>query len=163
MCASLDLPLQIGSLNKICQDALSILQEDFTSFEEMQVDSLEAVAKARCSLGMAAHYLYMSCVNDDEKWLQRETRAAMEFFLNTVKALCSLGPTGSKSPALFLLKQLVKRYGGYAIVTVSQKPELSWIVPAEFQRNEVGLSIGACNTAYLSIICIINVLVIVPV
>ncbi|XP_022806306.1 E3 ubiquitin-protein ligase RNF213-like [Stylophora pistillata] len=136
MFANFDLPVQIGSINKICQDALRILQEDFTSFDEMQVDSLEAVAKARCSLGMAAHYLYARCVNDDEKWLQRETRGAMEFFFNTVETLCSLGPLGSKSPALFLLKQLVKRYGGHAIVTVSQKPELSWIIPAEFQRNE---------------------------
>ena len=76
----------------------------------MQVDSLEAVAKARCILGMAAHYLYMSCVNDDEKWLQRETQVAMELFFDIVKALCSLGPTDSKSPALFLFKQLVQRY-----------------------------------------------------
>ena len=82
-----------------------------TSFDEMQVDSLEAVAKARCILGMAAQYLYMSCVNDDEKWPQRETQVAMELFFDTVKALCSLGPTDSKSPALFLFKQLFQRYG----------------------------------------------------
>ena len=82
--ANLNLPQQIGSLNKIFQDALSILQEDSTSFDEMQVDSLEARAKACCILGMAAQYLYMSCVNDDEKWLQRKTQATMELFFDTV-------------------------------------------------------------------------------
>lgn len=133
--ANLDLHIQIGTVNKVCQDALKILQEDLTSFDEIQVESLEGIAKARHTLGMAAQFLYMSCVSDDETWRQSETRGAMDFFFNTVKALCTLGR--SRSPALFLLKQLVKRYGGHSIVTVSQNQELSWIVPAEFQRTEV--------------------------
>ena len=133
--ANLDLYIQIGTVNKLCQDALKTLQEDLTSFDEIQVDSLEAIAKARYTLGMAAQFLFMSCVSDDAKWRQPETRGAMDCFFKTVEALCTSGR--SRSPALFLLKQLVKRYGGHSIVTVSQNQELSWIVPAEFQRKEV--------------------------
>ena len=98
------------------------------------MDSLEAVAKARYALGMTAEYLYMSCVSDDEKWVKPETRNALDLLFTTVKALCT--SVHSRSPALYLLKQLVKRYGGHSIATVSQNKELSWIVPPEFQRRE---------------------------
>lgn len=98
------------------------------------MDSLEAIAKARYSLAMTAEYLYMSCVSDDEKWSKRETRVALDLLFTNVRALCTSGH--SRSPALYLLKQLVKRYGGHSIATISQNEELSWIVPAEFQRRE---------------------------
>lgn len=98
------------------------------------MDSLEAVAKARYILGMTAEYLYMSCVSDDEKWVKPETRNALDLLFTHVQALCTSGY--SRSPALYLLKQLVKRYGGHSFATVSQNEKLSWIVPAEFQRRE---------------------------
>ena len=132
--ANLDLTVNIGVLTKLCQDALKILNEDFISSDELQVDSLEAIAKARYVLGMTAEYLYMSCVSDDEKWSKRETRVALDLLFTNVRALFTSGH--SKSPALYLLKQLVKRYGGHSIATISQNEELSWIVPTEFQRRE---------------------------
>ena len=98
------------------------------------MESLEAVAKARYILGVTAEYLYTSCVSDDEKWSKPDTRNALDLLFNNVRALCTAGH--SRSPALYLLKQLVKRYGGHSIVTISQNEELSWIVPAEFQRRE---------------------------
>ena len=108
------------------------------------MDSLEAVAKARYILGMTAEYLYMSCVSDDEKWVKPETRNALELLFTKVKALCTF--SHSRSPALFLLKQLVKRYGGHSIATISQNEELSWIVPAEFQQREASyLFQSVCN------------------
>ncbi|XP_078382607.1 E3 ubiquitin-protein ligase rnf213-alpha-like isoform X3 [Oculina patagonica] len=132
--ANLDLAVNIGLITKLCQDALKILNEAFSSSDELQVDSLEAVAKARYTLGMAAEFLYLSCVSDDEKWRKPETRGALDSLFMKVKALCTSGH--SRSPALYLLKQLVKRYGGHSIATISQREELSWIVPAEFQRKE---------------------------
>ena len=96
--------------------------------------SLEAVAKARYILGVTAEYLYMSCVSDDEKWTKPETRYALDLLFNNVRTLCTAGH--SRSPALYLLKQLVKRYGGHSIATISQNEELSWIVPTEFQRRQ---------------------------
>lgn len=98
------------------------------------MDSLEAVAKARYILGVTAEYLYISCVSDDEKWKKPETRIALDLLFTNVRTLCMSGR--SRSPALYLLKQLVKRYGGHSIATISQNEELSWIVPAEFQRRE---------------------------
>ncbi len=133
--ANLELQISIGIITKFCQDALTILNEDFPSSDELQVGSLEAIAKARYTLGVAAEFLYLSCVSDDVKWRKPETRGALEFLFMKVKALCTSGH--SRSPALYLLKQLVKRYGGHSIATISQGEELSWIVPAEFQRKEV--------------------------
>ncbi|XP_022797655.1 E3 ubiquitin-protein ligase rnf213-alpha-like isoform X3 [Stylophora pistillata] len=132
---SLDLHLQIGTVNRFCQDALEILQKDLTtSDDEIEVKSLEAIAKARSSLSWAAQFIYLSCVSGDEKWHRDDTLGAMEFLLKTVQALCT--SVHFSSPALFLLKQLVKRYGGHAISTVSQNPELAWIVPVELSRRE---------------------------
>lgn len=133
--ANLELHISIDTVNRFCQDALPIFEEDFTSSDELQVVSLEAIAKARCTLGMTAEFLCKSCVSDDENWGKEETRKALGDLFATVQALCTSGR--SRSPAVFLLKQLVKRYGGNSIVTVSQNEELSWIVPAEFQRREV--------------------------
>ena len=130
-------------MTKLCQDAFEILKKDFTSFDELQVDSLDAVAKARYILGVTAEYLYMSCVSDDEQWRKPETRNALDVLFNNVRALCTAGH--SRSPALYLLKQLVKRYGGHSIATIAQNEELSWIVPAEFQRREASyLFQGVC-------------------
>ena len=98
------------------------------------MDWLEAVAKTRYLLGVTAEYLYMSCVSDDEQWRKPGTRDSLDLLFANVRALCTVGH--SRSPALYLLKQLVKRYGGHSIATISQNEEHSWIVPAEFQRRE---------------------------
>lgn len=121
----------------MCQDARAILEKDFTSShsDELQVASLEAIAKARYTLEMAAEFLYMRVVSVDERWSNHETRGALDYLLSTVKAFCTSG--GSRRPGLFLLKQLVKRYGVHSIALTSQYKGLSWIVPAEFQQRVV--------------------------
>lgn len=114
------------------------------------MNSLEAVAKARYILGVTAEYLYMSCVSDDEKWFKPETRNALGLLFTNVKALCTAGH--SRSPALYLLKQLVKRYGGHSIATISQNEEFSWIVPAEFQRREASYLFQiVCNITIINL------------
>lgn len=136
MNSDLELHVSIGIVNKICQDALQVLEKDFTNYDEIQVLSLEAVAKARLGLDMASKFMYMSVVSDDERWSTHETRGALDFLFKTVKALC-ITRRPYRSPALFLLKQLVKRYGVHSIATISQNEDMSWIVPAEFQRELV--------------------------
>ena len=132
--ANLDLAVNIGLITNLCQDALKILSKDFTSFGELQVDSLEAVAKARYILGVTAEYLYMSYDSDDEQWSKPKTREALDSLYDKVRELCTVGH--SKSPALYLLKQLVKRYGEHSIATITQNEKLSSIVPDEFQQRE---------------------------
>lgn len=94
--------------------------------------SLEAIAKARCALTKIGEFMYMSVVSDDERWSNQKTRAVLNPLFNHVQELCA--SVRSSSPTIFLLKQLVKRYGVNSIATVSQKEELSWIVPAEFRQ-----------------------------
>ena len=133
--SDLDLSLTIGIFNKLCQDALLILEKDFASSDELPVASLEAIAKARYALDKTSEFMYMSVVSSDEMWTNPETRGALNSLFTTVQALCTSGR--SRYPALFLLKQLVKRYGVHSIATISQNEELSWIVPAEFQQRMV--------------------------
>ena len=140
-CSDLDLSVTIGIFNKLCQDALLILEKDFASSDELPVAALEAIAKARYALDKTSEFIYKSVVSSDEMWTDDKTRGALNSLFNTVQALCSSGR--SRSPALFLLKQLVKRYGVHSIATISQNEELSWIVPAEFQQRMVS-SFVAC-------------------
>lgn len=130
--SNLDLHVRIGIVNKLCQDALEILEEDFSSSDELQVPALDAVAKARYALDRTAEFMYRGVVGGDEKWRNVETRGALSSLFNTVQALCA--SDHSRSPALFLLKQLVKHYGVHSIAEVSQNKELSWIVPAGFRQ-----------------------------
>ena len=89
MSASFDLHVHINTVNMFCQRALEILQKDHTSVNEIQVKSLEAIAEARSTLGMAARFMYMSCGSDYEKWRRGDTRGAMENLFKTVQALCA--------------------------------------------------------------------------
>lgn len=131
----MELKVTIRIVNNLCQDALKILARDLPSSDELQVSSFEAIAKTRYALSRTAEFMYMSVVNDDEKWSNYETSEALNSLFNTVQELCTSVP--SRSPALFLLKQLVKRYGVNSIATVSQNEDLFWIVPAEFRQKGV--------------------------
>ena len=130
--------MNIGIINKLCQGALPLVVKECTDSDELQVKSLEAVAKARYCLERAAEFMYLSVVDGDgERWNNRGTQKALDELCETVHEMCSSGP--SRSPALFLLKQLVKRYGVHSIATIVQNERLSWVVPAEFQRPLVRL------------------------
>ena len=89
MSASFDPHVHINTVDMFCQRALEILQKDHTSDNEIQVKSLEAIAEARSTLGMAARFMYMSCGSDYEKWRRGDTRGAMENLFKTVQALCA--------------------------------------------------------------------------
>lgn len=128
--------MSIGVVERLCQQALRVLEEEFTSSDELQVTSLEAIASARYSLDMAAEFMYKSVVSSgEESWNNPQTRGALDSLFSTVNALCASDP--SSSSTLYLLKQLVKRYGVHSIALISQNEELSWIVPDEFQRRLV--------------------------
>ena len=144
----IEVQVTIGIVNELCQSALELLTRDVSSCDELNVTSLEAIAKARCALTKIAEFMYMSVVSDDERCSNQKTRAVLNPLFNHVQALCA--SVRSSSPTIFLLKQLVKRYGVNSIATVSQKEELSWIVPAEFRQIGVrdfqqSFSILLCN------------------
>ena len=128
----IEVQVTIGIVNDLCQSALELLTRDVSSCDELNVTSLEAIAKARCALTKIAEFMYLSVVSDDERWSNQQTRAVLNTLFNHVQELCA--SVRSSSPTIFLLKQLVKRYGVNSIATVSQKEELSWIVPAEFRQ-----------------------------
>ncbi|CAH3163087.1 unnamed protein product, partial [Porites evermanni] len=130
--SDLELKVTIRIVDNLCQDALKILARDLPSSDELQVSPFEAVAKTRYALSKTAEFMYMRIVSDDEKWSNYETSEALNSLFNTVQELCTSVP--SRSLALFLLKQLVKRYGVNSIATVSQNEDLFWIVPAEFRQ-----------------------------
>ena len=127
----LDLSVRIGIVTKLCKDALEYLKEDDSNSDEFQVASLDAVAKLRYALSVAAEFLYMRCISDEEPWISDATRSWLSPLFDTIKAVSTY--SGSRGPAMFLLKQLVKRYGCHSIGTVKQYEHFSWIIPADFQ------------------------------
>ena len=101
---------------------------------EMNANSLESVAKGRYVLTLVAYYLYKfffegdSCYSGDLD-AQRE----LMLLLHSAKRLCIEG--FSNTPQLFLVRQLVRRYGFDCVRTLVGYRELEWIVPPEARQQ----------------------------
>ena len=137
------MPVKIDLAASMCTDALKVLSEESESAHtyEICVNELDALANARYALSAASEFLYKSCVVEEKPWTDVEIRAPLGRFLDAVQALCTKTPTNA--PAVFLLKQLVRRYGVDAL-NIGNQEHLRWIIPPESRRIQVTLQ---SNTA----------------
>lgn len=101
---------------------------------EMNSSSLESVAKGRYVLTVLASYLYKYYVEGDPTYsgdldVERELLSLIE----SAKQLCTLG--SSRTLLLYLVKQIIRRYGFADVRTLGGYPELEWIVPPEARQQ----------------------------
>lgn len=101
---------------------------------EMNSSSLESVAKGRYVLTVLASYLYKCYIERDPTYsgdldVQRELLSLIE----SAKQLCTLG--SSRTLLLYLVKQIIRRYGFAYVRTLGGYPELEWIVPPEARQQ----------------------------
>lgn len=124
---------------KICDEVLTTLKDVAVADDrsvEMNANFLEGVAKGRYVLTLVADYLYKLFIEGDSNYsgdldAQRELNSLLE----SAKRLCI--ESVSTTPQLFLVKQLVRRYGFDCVRTLAGYQELEWIVPPE-ARQQVG-------------------------
>ena len=121
---------------QLCDECAPLLiSSSLHPTRELDVIVLEGVAKARYILAMTAEFMYKSAVENTEHWNTQQIKKELETLFEAVRKMCykSLSPV----PRLYLLKQLVRRFGAEAIHLLCGRKELEWIVPPESRDKQV--------------------------
>ena len=108
---------------------------------ELDVVVLEGVAKARYVLALVADFMYKTAVEDrdTDSWNELQIRNELEILFEGVRRMCCEG--SSAVPRLYLLKQLVRRYGAESIHVLCGIKAFEWIVPPESRDKQVNCCI----------------------
>lgn len=128
------LTVQLKHAKKVCDEAFKALTANDEDSFEINANSLEGVAKGRYVLSLVADSLYKWFIEGDRSYtkdLDVQTEAG--WLLGSARNLCMEG--SSTTPQLYLLKQLVRRYGFDCVRTMGGYKELEWIVPPEARQQ----------------------------
>ena len=128
------LTVRLKHVKKICDEAFKALTPNEEDFFEINANALEGVAKGRYVLSLVADTLYKWFIEGHSSYtkdLDVEREAGC--LLDSARKLCMEGP--STTPQLYLLKQLVRRYGFDCVRTMGGYKELEWILPPEARQQ----------------------------
>ena len=128
------LTVRLKYVKKNCDEAFKALTPSEEDSFEMNANALEGVAKGRYVLSLVADTLYKWFIEGDSSYtkdLDVEREAGC--LLDSAKQLCMEGP--STKPQLYLLKQLVRRFGFDCVRTMGGYEELEWILPPEARQQ----------------------------
>ncbi len=129
--------MMIKLAQHLCDECTPLLSSNVLQqrTRELDVIVLEGVAKARYALALAAEFMYKSAVEDTSPWNDLQIRNELRTLFEGVKRMCdkSLSPV----PRLYLLKQLVRRFGVESIHVLCGLRVFEWIVPPENRDKQV--------------------------
>ena len=97
----------------------------------MSAQSLDGVAKGRYVLSLVVEYLYKLFIEGDSSY--KDAKIELKSLFNSARKLCM--EVSSSTPQLYLLKQLVRRYGLDCVRTLGEFEELAWILPTEARQQ----------------------------
>lgn len=133
--------MMIKLTQQLCDECTPLLSSNSLQqrTRELDVIVLEGVAKARYALALAAEFMYKSAVEDTGPWNELQIQNELRTLFEGVKRMCykSLSPV----PRLYLLKQLVRRFGVESIHVLCGLKEFEWIVPPENRDKQVNCCI----------------------
>ena len=118
---------------KICEEAFKTLSLNSEKSFEMSVDTLEAVAKGRYVLKLVADHMFKLFIEGDASYRDLDVQRELMFLLRSARRFCAEG--SSPTPQLYLLKQLVRRYGFDCLRTLGRYQELEWLLPLEARQQ----------------------------
>ena len=125
------LTLKLKHAKRTCDEACKVLTVDDDGSFEMSANSLEGIAKGRYVLTLIADYLYKCYIEGDSSYSgDLDARRELGALLESAKRLCC-----SSTPQLYLVKQLVRRYGFDCVRTMGGYQELEWILPPEARHQ----------------------------
>ena len=127
--------VKLKHAKKTCQEALTALKASDEDSAEMSALSLDGVAKGRYVLSLVVEYLYKLFIEGDSSYKDLDAKREVMLLLESARKLCV--EVSSSTPQLYLIKQLVWRYGLDCVRTLGEYKELAWILPPE-ARQQVG-------------------------
>ena len=131
--ADLKLTLKLKHAKKTCEEALTALRASEEESAEINTLSLNGVAKGRYVLSLVVEYLYKLFIEGDSSYRDLDAKRELMSLIESARKLCM--EVSSSTPQLYLLKQLVWRYGLECVRTVGEFEELAWILPPEARQQ----------------------------
>ena len=129
------LQLKISVAQDMCKDATVVLTSQAScQAQQLDVGALQGVAKARFALALVAEFMFMS---NEEPWQEREIRNGLEDLFEEARRMCN--ETQSSVPHVYLLKQLVCRFGLDSVKQLSKRKDLEWILPPGDRDTQVSV------------------------
>ena len=125
--------VKLKHAKKTCQEALTALKASDEDSAEMSALSLDGVAKGRYVLSLVVEYLYKLFIEGDSSYKDLDAKREVMLLLESARKLCM--EVSSSTPQLYLLKQLVWRYGLDCVRTLGEYEELAWILPPEARQQ----------------------------
>ena len=125
--------VKLKHAKKTCQEALTALKASDEDSAEMSALSLDGVAKGRYVLSLVVEYLYKLFIEGDSSYKDLDAKREVMLLLESARKLCM--EVSSSTPQLYLLKQLVWRYGLDCVRTLGEYKELAWILPPEARQQ----------------------------
>ena len=125
--------VRLKHAKKTCEEALTALRASDEDSAEMSALSLDGVAKGRYVLSLVVEYLYKLFIEGDSSYKDLDAKREVTLLLESTRKLCM--EVSSSTPQLYLLKQLVWRYGLDCVRTLGEYKELAWILPPEARQQ----------------------------
>ena len=125
--------VRLKHAKKTCEEALTALRASDEDSAEMSALSLDGVAKGRYVLSLVVEYLYKLFIEGDSSYKDLDAKREVMLLLESARKLCM--EVSSSTPQLYLLKQLVWRYGLDCVRTLGEYKELAWILPPEARQQ----------------------------
>ena len=143
------LTVKLKHAKKTCEESFTALRAGDEDSAEMSPISLDGVAKGRYVLSLVVEFLYKLFIEGDSSYKDLDAKREVMLLLESARKLCmevssstpqqvsSSTPqqVSSSTPQLYLLKQLVKRYGLDCVRTLGEYEELVWILPPEARQQ----------------------------
>ena len=124
------LTVKLKYAKKICDEAFKALTGNEEGSFEINANALEGVAKGRYLLSLVADFLYEWFIEGDSSYSKDlDVEREVGCLLSSARRLCMEG--SSTTPRLYLVKQLVRRYGFDCVRAMGGYQELEWILPPE--------------------------------
>lgn len=124
---------------QLCDECTPLLSSSSLQQRTRDIDVvvLEGVAKARYALALVAGFMYKSTVEDAGPWKDRQIERELQTLFEGVRRMCY--KSLSQVPRVYLLKQLVRRFGVESIHVLCGIKEFEWIVPPESRDKQVNV------------------------
>ena len=131
------LTVKLKHAKKTCDETFKALVTENEASSKMSANALEGVAKGRYVLTLIAYYIHECFIDRGSNWKDLDVQREFVSLLESAEQLCTKAP--SRTPQLYLLKQLTRRYGLDCARTLDRFKEVQWILPPEAlqQVNEL--------------------------